>query len=213
MYESQAGGTGSEPLRQDETGDRLWDTLQLVCSAPGVWESSPYGDIGGFGHHHFSGRCCTLKPGSDVDGIANQGVLVTRKGTRALGHRPACGDANADLQDIPAQFGFICGTVICIRSAAEMARATWSSRRIGTLKKAITASPRKWSTMPSCSMTISAAARKNSSRKGATTSTPRLCVAVVYPRQSAKRTEASQRRPASQCTLQALHKLGSGNCG
>src|SRR5262244_2526269 len=79
---------------------------------------------------------------------------------------------------------------------------------MGTLKKAMTASPNKRSTIPCCSLMIPALILKNSSVTGDSFSIPSSCVRRVYSRQSAKRTVTSERRPASQCNSHRLQRLG-----
>src|SRR5262249_49699735 len=79
---------------------------------------------------------------------------------------------------------------------------------MGTLKKAMTASPSKRSTIPCCSLMIPALILKNSSVTGDSFSIPSSCVRRVYSRQSAKSTVTSERRPASQCNSHLLQRLG-----
>src|SRR6266536_4611627 len=79
---------------------------------------------------------------------------------------------------------------------------------MGTLKKAMTASPRKRSTIPCCSLMTSALVLKNSSVTGISFSIPSSCVRRVYSRQSAKSTVTSERRPASQCDSHLLQRFG-----
>src|SRR5256885_747773 len=79
----------------------------------------------------------------------------------------------------------------CSSPAAIIARRAWSSYRIGTLKRAITASPMYLSIKAPCLTNTSVAIRKKASMTSCVLSAPRSWVSSVNDDRSAKSTVIS----------------------
>ena len=92
--------------------------------------------------------------------------------------------------------------------AAIIARRAWSSYRIGTLKRAITASPMYLSIKAPCLTNTSVAIRKKASMTSCVLSAPRSWVSSVNDDRSAKSTVISSSRPSSTWALQRVQMLG-----
>src|SRR5918996_6478306 len=91
---------------------------------------------------------------------------------------------------------------------AATAAAAWSARLIGTLNKAITASPMYLSIKAPCLISVVEDKRRNSSTTEYVVVAPRRPVISVKEERSAKTTVISTRRPSSRWAPHCVQQLG-----